>query len=122
MRSFLITFSGLLLCLMVVVGCGKKTSSTSLTDGDMKAFDSAPAELKQIWVSATEAARTNDYVGAETMLFMLIRQDISEAQKQVANRQIGAVHQRLLAAVEKGDPDAQKALQELQQNPPNRRR
>jgi hypothetical protein len=122
MKSLLSGCWGALLCLLVAAGCGQKQSNANLTAADLKAFDSAPVEAKQIWVSAMEAAKTNDYVGAETMLFMLIRQDISEPQKQAANRQIGAVHQRLLAAVEKGDPEAQKALQELQQNPPNRRR
>lgn len=106
-------------CLVLLIGCGEKKLG-QLTSAEAKAFDQAPAEAKQQWTSAVEATRTNDYVGAQTLLFGLLNQELSTDQKAAVQKQMGIVNDNLYAALEKGDPEAQKAMDELRRNPPNR--
>lgn len=74
-----------------------------------------------MWTAATEAARTNDYVGAQNLLFGLLNaQTLSAEQKAAVSKEIGTVNDQLYAAFDKGDPAAQKAVEELRRNPPNR--
>lgn len=107
--------------LVSVTGCGKKAGTISSAEA-LKVFESAPAEIKQTWAVVIEAGKTNDFVGAETLLFGLMRQDLSPEQRQAASTKLGEIHQTMLDKVAKGDAAAQQALQELQQNPPNRPR
>ena len=52
--------------LLLCAGCGDKTSRIN---GDQaKAFDSAPAEVKQVWEKALAADKAGDYLTAATAL------------------------------------------------------
>jgi hypothetical protein len=114
---YLVFFSAA--CLVLFSGCGEKKAG-QLTSAEAKAFEQAAAEAKQQWTSAVEATRTNDYVGAQTLLFGLMNQELSADQKAAVSKQMGIVNDNLYAALEKGDPEAQKAMEELRRNPPNR--
>ena len=110
---------GALLCL--VAGCSR-SSGTGLTERENHAFDSASPELKQSWAAALEAGKTNDYVGAQTLLYGLLTQQLTPEQQKAVQDEITVVRDNLSAAVQRGDPAAQAALQQLRQNPPNRQR
>jgi hypothetical protein len=86
----------------------------------MQAFDSAPQEVKQMWQKALEADKTNDYVTAETLLYAVIRPELTPEQRDAATRRLTSIRQRLDDGLEKGDPAAQAAWDELRRNPPNR--
>jgi hypothetical protein len=104
----------------LLVGCGHKGSE--LSAAELKAFDSAPAETKQMWVAALGASKTNDYVGGQTLFYKLLGGDLSPEQRAVVSKESTALNERLYAAFEKGDPEAKKAIEELRQNQANRPR
>jgi Sec-independent protein translocase protein TatA len=98
--------------------CGPKRGE--VTQVEKKAFDQAQPELQQMWAVALEAGRTNDYFGAQTLLWKLKRQELTDAQRQALDNQMKGLNERLSAALDKGDPAAQAALRQLRENPPNR--
>ncbi len=100
-------------------GCGRGGSG-GLSGKEQHAFDKAAPELAQAWTAGVEAAKTNDYFGAEIVLYRLMRQGLTPEQKQAVEHQLTIVSDRLTAALEKGDPAAQAALEQLRSNPPNR--
>jgi hypothetical protein len=102
--------------------CGCSKDSSSLSSHDKKAFDSASPELKQMWQTALDASRTNDFEGAKTLLYNLARSDITPDQQQAVKRALTELDQKFTQALEKGDPAAKQALEALQKNPPNRGR
>lgn len=104
---------------LLVASCQKQTGG-ALSDKDRQAFDSAPAELKQTWLTALEASNTNDYVGAQTLLYGMLNQNLSPAQKDAVTKESTLVNNRLYDGVEKGDPAALKALEDMRRNPPGR--
>ena len=106
--------------ILLLVGCSKKQGVGELTDADTKAFDSAPADVKQTWTTALEASKSNDYVGAQTLLYGLLAQNLSPDQKQAVTKASTLVNQRLYDGVEKGDPAALKAMEDMRRNPPGR--
>ncbi len=110
---------GLLLGAVLLAGCGREGGPAPTNPG---AFDTASPEMRQSWTLALEASRTNDYVKAQALLFALLRQQPTPEQTLAIQKQIAVSRQSLEAAVEKGDPAAQAALQQLRQNPPNRSR
>ncbi len=102
-------------------GCrGGKTGA--LSGKEQHAFDGASPELTQSWAGALDASKTNDYFGAETLLYRLMRQGINPEQKQAVEHELTIVNDRLTAALDKGDAEAKAALDQLHQNPPNRLR
>jgi hypothetical protein len=107
------------LMLAFVVGC-HHSASGELSSAEVHAFDQAAPDLKQIWMTALEASKTNDYVGAQTMLYGLLNQNLSPDQKNAVTKESTALNDRLYAALEKGDPAAQKAMEDLRKNPPGR--
>jgi hypothetical protein len=114
-RAGLVFFSGVfLLC-----GCGHKVPD-GISNADKQAFDSAPPELKEVWLKGLEAFNTNDYATAQNLFYSLLNQELSPAQKQAVANETTIVMNRLYSGAEKGDPDALKALEELRRNPPNR--
>jgi hypothetical protein len=120
MRTLLtisLAFAAVLLC----GGC-KKNSATGPTTSDIKAFDTATPEVKQVWQTALQADRTNDYAGGITLYFSLMREDLTPAQQEVVAKLSTSLKQRLSDAAQKGDPAAQAAVQELRQHAPNRPR
>jgi hypothetical protein len=112
----LVFFSGA--CLMT--GCGRQKVPSDLSSSDKQAFDSAPAEIKQVWIKGLEAVNTNDYAMAQNLFYSLLSQDLSPAQKQAVTKETTIVMDRLYSGVEKGDPTALKAMEEMRRNPPNR--
>ena len=108
--------------LTLLLGCGHQSGSQKLTDSELKALDAATPEIKQMWSAALEASKTNDYAGGMLLLNKLLTQDLSPAQREAVSKQSTALKQRLDAAVDKGDPEARKALEELRQSAPNRPR
>ncbi len=106
------------LSLFIAVGCGGKGAEP--TAEDRKAFDTASPDMKQMWEKALEADKTNDYVAAETLLYALLRTETTPAQRDAVTHRLTAVTQRLNEGLEKDDPAAKAALEELHRNPPNR--
>ncbi len=100
---------------LILIGCSRQQQEV-VTDKDKKAFDNAPAEVKQLWTIALEADRTNDFFGADSMLTELMHRDLTPDQNQAADKQRVVARRHLQSAIDKGDPEAQKALRELQAN------
>lgn len=96
--------------------------SGELTGKEQHAFDNAAPEVAQSWAAAVEASRTNDYFGAQTLLYRLLRQELNPDQKRAVEHQLTIVTARLDAGLAKGDPAARAALDQLHSNPPNRLR
>ena len=107
--------------LLLIAGCDHK-SVNQLSSAEAGAFDQAPPEVKAMWVQASDAVRTNGYVTGYNLFYDLINTDLSPDQKQAVTKESAALNERLLTAVDKGDPAAQAALQEMRRNPPSRRR
>lgn len=105
--------------LLLLAGCGKKALVTA---DDTRVFDKASPEIKQMWQTALEASKTNDYVTAEMVLYRMSRPELTPEQRDAINRQLTALTERLNDAVTKGDPAAKAAVTELHRNPPNRQR
>ena len=106
--------------IFLVVGlsaCGNKAGDRP---PNLKAFDSAAPEIKEMWTAAREADRTNDYYRAEVLLYEMIRRDLPPDQVQAARNQLVITHHRMQDAVEKGDPVAKAALDQMRMAPPNR--
>ncbi len=102
-------FSGVLL---LSAGCGD--GSAKLSASDANAFASASADLKQQWEKALAADKAKDYATAQTLLDALSQQQLNAAQKQALQTERAEFGQRLLAAVEKNNPAAIKAIQDSQ--------
>jgi hypothetical protein len=100
-------------------GCGQ--SGTQLTSADLGAFDSATSEMKQRWSSAQAAAATNDYVGSILTLRSMLSPSLSKEQIQAVQKALSSVDSKLMKAVERGDPVAQKALETLNASGTERR-
>ena len=105
---------------LIFAGCGDKARDLAVSKA--QDFGNSSTELKQAWEKALEADKTNDYVMTETLLYWLTRQTLTADQRQAVDNQLTAVNQRLSDAVQKGDPAARTALQELRSNPPGRQR
>jgi hypothetical protein len=116
---FLIRLTAASAALLLLAGCGKKALETA---GDSQVFDKASPELKQMWQTALEASKTNDYVTAEMVLYRLSRPELTPEQRDAISRQLTSLTERLNDAVAKGDPAAKAAVTELRRNPPNRQR
>jgi hypothetical protein len=104
--------------LLLVVGCGHKSSA--LTAKDEAAFAQASPEVKQMWTKGCEAANANDYTTAYNLFYQLVNTGLTPEQKTAVTKVNAALNERLMAALEKGDPNAQKAFQEMKAQPPAR--
>lgn len=105
---------------LILSGCGRATGG--LASKEQHAFDNASPELAQSWATAVQASKTDDYFGAEVLLYQLLRQNLTAEQKLAVEHQLTIVIERLNAALDKGDPAAKAALDQLHSNPPNRMR
>jgi hypothetical protein len=103
---------------LIVAGCGGKSSAP--TANDLKAFDTASPDVKQMWQKALEADKSNDYAAAQTLLYALLRTEPTAEQREAVSHRLTAVTQRFNDALDKDDPAAKAALEELRRNPPNR--
>jgi hypothetical protein len=107
--------------LFTAAGCGYH-SGGNFTAADQRAFDTASAETKQMWVAALAASKTNDFAGAETLLYALLHQTESAEQRTALEHLLTDVTAKFDAALKREDPAARAALEELHRNPPNRMR
>src|ERR1700761_7432327 len=100
----------LILC-FGLAGCGKGKSNPKSTS----VFDSAPPEIKDVWLKAVAADNANDYVTAVTAYRQVLarQSDISNDQYLTAQQAFGLLNQRLVNNSLKGDPDAKQALDTL---------
>jgi len=80
---------------------------------DKSAFKSASPEIKQVWNTALAADGANDYVAANTNYVSLLSQPISADQVAAVQSALRALNERMQAALAKGDPSAQKAVDQL---------
>ena len=89
-------------------GCGQRVAK--LNNDQKKAFDDAPAELKQNWDKAIAADSANDYVTAGKLLDDLNKATLSDSQRQALNTERVSFGDRAMKAAEKNDPNAIQAL------------
>jgi hypothetical protein len=89
-------------------GCGQGKSKVD--SADLKAFDSAPAELKDLWLQSQSAAGTNDYLQATLVLRALMQRELSPGQRAVVETTTGTYEAKLSRAAARGDAEAKKAL------------
>jgi len=101
----------LVLALLMAGGCGKK--AIALTSTESKAFDSAPADVKQAWDSALSADKANDYLNAHKLLDGLKQMQLNDDQKQALDAEISSFNARIYQTAETGDAAAIKAVQEI---------
>ena len=87
---------------------------------DSRPFAQAPADIKDLWDTALAADRTNDYAIAQTLYYGLLRQPLTPEQKQAVDAASTMLNNRMLRALQTGDPAAKAALAELRRSPPNR--
>ncbi len=99
---------------LLTAGCGPKQEK--LSSADSKAFASAPAEVKSIWEKAIAADQANDYLTCNQLLESLQQMTLDDAQKQALQKEINVFSARLWQAAEKNDPNATKAIQEINKN------
>ena len=82
---------------------------------DSDAFKSAPPEIKSQWDTAVAAAKANGYLAAYTTLQNLRAQtNLDDAQGKAVEQLIGVVGTRMFKAANDGDPEAVKAMKEIQ--------
>jgi len=110
----------LIMALVGTIGCGGKKEGGPPTANDRHAFDGAAQGMKEMWDEALKADEANDYSKAETLLYALVRPEITPEQRAAVTRRLTSVTQRLDEGLVKGDPGAKAALDELRRNPPNR--
>ena len=109
-------------CCFLLSACGKKDPANAVTAEDMRAFDGATPEVKQLWTGALESAKTNGYVDCQNQLNLLLQAELTPEQRGAALREGRTMGDKLMAAADKGDPAAKEALQQLQSHPRSRGR
>jgi hypothetical protein len=103
--------AALAFALLLSAGCAPK--APTLSSSDMKAFDSASADVKQTWEKALAADKANDYLNAQNLLDSLAKMPLSADQSNALVVESGTFGARLWQAAEKNDPVAVKAVQEI---------
>jgi len=94
-----------------VTGCGQG----GLSVRDSGEFQGAAPELKTQWQTAVQAAKTNGYLVAYTTLQKLQTQTgLNPAQAKAVEELLGVVGTRMFNAANNGDPEATKAVKEVQ--------
>ena len=96
---------------LMMTGCGKRP----LAVHDSDAFQASAPELKRQWQIAFAAAKTNGYLVAYSNLQNLRSQpNLTAPQATAVEELIGVVGTRMFNAANNGDPEATKALKEVQ--------
>ena len=104
--------AGGLLAIFLTTGCGEH--APKLTSQQSKAFDNAPADVKETWDKALAADKANDYVTAAALLDNLKKMYLSDEQAKALDAERITFGERLMQAVDKNDPQAIKAAQNSQ--------
>lgn len=111
-KHLLWLFSVCGVALLVVSGCSK--SAAPDPGQPANAFQSATIQNQADWGLALEAAKTNDFVVAMLTLRKLQGQaDLTPEQRAAVSGKMTEVNDQLAAAVQKGDPNATKAMEEI---------
>jgi hypothetical protein len=108
---------GLLLSLCVI-GCGQKGPATTgdAVAGAQKAFATASAELKESLGNAIKAYQADDLVAAVMVMQTITASgSLTPEQSKAMDDFQGAIYGRLAELLEKGDPKAVKAREQLKQ-------
>ena len=100
-------------------GC-TKAGSGAPGAAEVKAFDGAKPEVKEIWEAALAADRTNDYARGLVLYYSLMREELSPEQQAVVAKVSTTLKQRMTDAAEKGDAAAKAAMEELRKRAPGR--
>ena len=79
----------------------------------MKAFDGATPELQQKWARAHASGATNDYVQCILILRSMLSPSLSKDQIEAVQNALSAYDAKMMKAVSRGDPEAQKAYETL---------
>ena len=92
---------------LLAVSCGKGNGSADARD-----FDQAAPEIKTLWDAAVAADKANDYYTASVSYGQIMARESELTPKQdkelIAASQ--AMSQRMMDAVDKGDPAAKEAV------------
>jgi hypothetical protein len=104
----------LAIALVVACGCGRQ-QTIKLDSSETKAFDDAPADVKQAWQNALAADAANDYMNTQKLLDGLKQMSLNDDQKKALSAETDAFHFRLTQAAEKNDPAATKAVVAINQ-------
>lgn len=98
---------------LFVAGCGQKLMSTNAAE---KAFTSADPTLKAEWDKAMSAYKTNDYAQAiMTLKMMRTQPNLNPQQFNAVEDMRTIIMSKMTEAANKGDTNALKSLEELQQ-------
>jgi hypothetical protein len=100
------------LAVTFAVGCGGDDAA-KVTAANLKAFESASAEVKQTWQTALAASQTNGYVAAITSLRDLAGKDLTLEQVEAVQSAMRAINTKLTDAVASGNAEALKAQEAL---------
>lgn len=92
-------------------GCGR--SNNAISAAQSKAFDSAPADVRETWQKALAADAATNYLEILNLLNSLKQMQLSDEQRDVLNKKFTDFDQRLWAAAAKNDPSAQQAVQAM---------
>jgi hypothetical protein len=98
---------------LMLAGCGQKSAES--TSADLKAFPSAPADTKTLWEQAVAAEKASDFMAAQAAFLQLRAQNLTPEQQAAVQHAAQSNGEKLLAAFNKGDPAAQKAMEALRQ-------
>ena len=99
---------------MLATGCSKHAKGGASEQEQAKALESASPRIQADWKLAVEAAQTNDYATAFLTLRKLQGQtDLTPEQRTAVDGKMTQVNDAMLAAVQKGDPEAKKAFDEI---------
>ena len=98
---------------VLLLGCNKGGSSLN-SASKSKAFASASADTKILWELAIAAGRTNDLATASMAARQLRSQPgLTEEQTKAADALSTALYQIVMEGVQKGDTNAQMALDQM---------
>jgi hypothetical protein len=103
-----VRLAALTIALLLATGCGERTAKLTAEQG--KAFDTAPAEVKQTWEKGLAAEKANDYVAAQTAFDNLKTMYLSDPQSKALDAERAAFGVQLMKAADKNDPTAIQAL------------
>jgi hypothetical protein len=113
-RSFRVKTCLLCLIASALAGCGK-SANTAASKGS-KAFDSASPQIKAEWDNASAAAKSHDYATALAGLSQMATDtNLTAKQLQAVRDTAHAVSDEMYAALNKGDENAKKAIEDLRQ-------
>lgn len=118
MRFYRKFVAGVLPSVLVLFGCGSNNTASAFKNS--KAFDDAPPEIKLMWTEALEAGRTNDFENCKKLLYSLGSAATTPVQQKAVSDALATFDAKFNDCLQKGDPAAQRALDALRKDPPNR--